>query len=40
MNASKFFLLASTLAVFSLSPLLAQNDWVNLFNGTNLDGWE
>jgi hypothetical protein len=40
MKASKFFLLASTLAVFSLSPLLAQNDWVNLFNGTNLDGWE
>jgi hypothetical protein len=32
------------LAVFALtslaaSSLLAQNGWVNLFNGTNLDGW-
>jgi hypothetical protein len=32
------------LAVFALtslaaSSLLAQNSWVNLFNGTNLDGW-
>ncbi len=40
MNASKFFLLASALAVSPLSPLFAQNGWVNLFNGTNLAGWE
>ncbi len=39
MNACKFVLLASALAVSPLPPLLAQNGWVTLFNGTNLNGW-
>ncbi|HTY87146.1 MAG TPA: DUF1080 domain-containing protein [Candidatus Acidoferrum sp.] len=39
MNTSKFVLLAAALAASPLSPLRAQNSWVNLFNGTNLDGW-
>jgi hypothetical protein len=40
MTTSPFVSLASALAVFSASPLLAQDGWVNLFNGKNLNGWE
>ena len=40
MKSSKFFSFAATLAIFSATPLLAQDGWVNLFNGNNLDGWE
>ena len=39
MKASQFFSLVSAFAVFSASSLLAQDGWVNLFNGKNLDGW-
>jgi len=39
MKATRPLLLASVLAVFSTPPLLAQDGWVDLFNGTNLDGW-
>src|ERR1017187_8561399 len=39
MKTSQFFPLVSALAVFSASRLLAQDGWVNLFNGKNLDGW-
>jgi len=28
------------LILFSLSPLLAQEQWIQLFNGKNLDGWD
>ncbi len=40
MKTSQYFSLASAIAIFSASPLLAQGGWVNLFNGKNLDGWE
>jgi hypothetical protein len=35
----KFLFLASAVVIFSASRLLAQDGWVNLFNGKNLDGW-
>lgn len=35
----KFLFLASAVVIFSTSRLLAQDGWVNLFNGKNLDGW-
>ena len=39
MKASQFYSLVAAVAVFSASSLLAQDGWVNLFNGKNLDGW-
>jgi hypothetical protein len=38
-NMRQFQLAVFTLTTFAASSLLAQNGWVNLFNGTNLDGW-
>ncbi len=40
MKISQCFSLASAIVICSLSPLLAQDGWINLFNGKNLDGWE
>ena len=40
MKISQYFSLASAIVIFSVSPLLAQDGWINLFNGKNLDGWE
>jgi hypothetical protein len=40
MKAFKSSWLVTALAVFSAATLLAQDDWISLFNGTNLDGWE
>jgi hypothetical protein len=40
MNFTKFGRLVSALAIFSATSLLAQDGWVDLFNGKNLDGWE
>jgi Domain of Unknown Function (DUF1080) len=40
MKLPKFFFHASTFAILCASPVLAQDGWVNLFNGKNLDGWE
>src|ERR1017187_1209711 len=39
MKARRTYSLAA-IAVISVSPLLAQDGWINLFNGKNLDGWE
>lgn len=39
MKASKSGLLIAILTVVAVFPLLAQDGWVNLFNGKNLDGW-
>ena len=40
MKASQFRPFVSTLVIFSATTLLAQDGWLNLFNGKNLDGWE
>ncbi len=37
--ASAKLLTALAVIVFLASPVLAQDGWVNLFNGKNLDGW-
>ena len=39
MKTLKFCSLLSLIAVVSSLPLRAQDGWVNLFNGKNLDGW-
>jgi len=39
MKAPLFFRLVSAFTIFSAASLLAQEGWVNLFNGQNLDGW-
>src|SRR5271155_4750002 len=38
MKAPNFFSITLA-AVFMSLPVFAQDGWVNLFNGTNLDGW-
>ncbi len=40
MKTSKFYSLLLASALCSTTALLAQDGWVNLFNGKNLDGWE
>ena len=40
MKSFKKISLAGGLILFSASLALAQDGWVNLFNGKNLDGWE
>jgi Domain of Unknown Function (DUF1080) len=39
MKAPKFFSYTCGLVFLSGSLTLAQDGWINLFNGTNLDGW-
>jgi len=39
MKPFKFFLFTCGLVFLSVSLALAQDGWMNLFNGTNLDGW-
>src|SRR5665213_4088779 len=40
MKTRHLFLLAfSTMLIFAAAPLRAQEGWVDLFNGKNLDGW-
>jgi hypothetical protein len=40
MKTSHFISLASAVAIFSAARLPAQDGWVKLFNGRNLDGWQ
>ncbi len=40
MKLPKLFFYAATFAILCTSQLLAQEGWVNLFNGKNIDGWE
>src|ERR1039457_6606838 len=40
MNTARLFPLAFAAIVLATSTLLAQDGWVNLFNGKNLAGWE
>ncbi len=39
MKLATLFSLASALTLIATAPLLAQDGWVDLFNGKNLDGW-
>ena len=39
MKTSRPFSLLFAAAVLAAAPVSAQNGWVNLFNGKNLDGW-
>lgn len=40
MKANKLFSAITALTLSAAAPLLAQDGWVQLFNGTNLDGWK
>src|ERR1035438_7412251 len=40
MKTARLFSLTFAATVLATSTLLAQNGWVDLFNGKNLDGWE
>ena len=39
MNTRNLFLSLASAIVLTALPVLAQDGWVNLFNGKNLDGW-
>ena len=39
MKATRFLFFISTVAILSTGRLLAQDGWVNLFNGSDLAGW-
>lgn len=40
MNTLRFILFAGAALVFAVAPLRAEDGWISLFNGKNLDGWE
>ena len=40
MKTARFFTLTFAATALATSTLLAQDGWVDLFNGKNLDGWE